>query len=202
MFTGIIQTIATIVAINKQPGLIKFMVDVSNFDISDLNLGASIAVNGACLTVTAIHGSQCHFQAMASTLVCTTLGKLIVGDKVNIERSARFGDEIGGHVLSGHVQGVATIVSIEQPINNYLITLTLPKAYQPYLFKKAYIALDGISLTIQDVQHDQFTVHIIPETLQRTTLKNYKPGDQINFEIDPQTIAIVDTVKTALASKK
>jgi riboflavin synthase len=196
MFTGIVQTIATIVKIEKKPGLHSFIFDMKNFDIRNLQRGASIAVNGVCLTVTAIDGHYLHFDVMAATLQDTTLGALTIHDKVNIERSARFGDEIGGHILSGHVQGVACLLAIEQPLNNYILTLTLPEHYQPYLFQKGYIALNGISLTLQAIQHQPFafSVHIIPETLKRTTLSDYHVGDNINFEIDPQTIAIVDTI--------
>jgi len=200
MFTGIIQTIASVIAIHKTPGLNELVFDFGDYDINDLALGASVAINGACLTVTAIENSHCHFEAMASTLEDTTLGQLCIGDKVNIERAARFGDEIGGHILSGHVQGLAKIIAIEQPENNYHMTLSLPEDYQHYIFKKAYIAINGISLTIQSVQHApfQYSVHIISETLKRTNLSLYHVGDDINFEIDPQTIAIVDTVKAFL----
>lgn len=197
MFTGIVQTTAHIVTLEKKPGLHSMTLDVGDLDIKDLTLGASVAVNGTCLTVTHIQGSQLSFDMMAATLQDTMLGQLKPHDVVNIERSARFGDEIGGHLLSGHVQGVATITAIDTPVNNIHITCTLPTAFQQYIFAKGYIALNGMSLTIQTVQANpfQFTVSIIPETLKRTNIRGCKVGDSINFEIDPQTVTIVETVK-------
>ena len=138
---------------------------------------------------------------MKETLRLTNLGQLAVNDKINIERAAKFGDEIGGHVMSGHIMWSAEIVKILKSETNYQIWFKLPKELMKYVLHKGFIGIDGISLTVGEVVNNRFCVHLIPETLSRTTLVQKKLGQKVNIEIDPQTQAVVDTVERVLAQK-
>jgi riboflavin synthase len=197
MYTGIVQGICPVVDLYHAPGLLTFTVDLGEFS-RGLKLGASVSVSGVCLTVVAIEGSFVVFEAMQETLDRTTLGGIEVGDEVNTERSARVGDEIGGHVVSGHVTGTAMIVSVDTPPNNVILRFRVDPSFMPYILPKGFIALDGASLTVVDVVGDTFTAHLIPETLARTTFARKKIGDDVNLELDAQTVALVSTVKRIL----
>lgn len=203
MFTGIVQGIAKVVAIQE---LDEFRVHVVEMPASmreGLEIGASVAHNGVCLTVTAINGDNVNFDLMRETLRLTNLGAITQGQCVNIERAARFGDEIGGHSMSGHIISMAEVVAIEEAPNNRRLWFSLPQRLGRFVFEKGYIGVDGISLTIGDVRLAEdgieFCVNLIPETLSRTTLKDRAPGDQVNIEIDPQTQVIVETVERLIA---
>ncbi|MDX1692568.1 MAG: riboflavin synthase subunit alpha [Ketobacteraceae bacterium] len=200
MFTGIVQGLATVEAIEKKPGLHRVSLRLPTGLEKDIVTGASIAVNGVCMTVTGQHQAVVHFDAMAETLGLTSLGDLKEGDPVNVERSARQGDEIGGHLVSGHVDGMATIVDVAATENNRRVTYKMPDWAMVYLFKKGFIALDGCSLTIADIDREQhcLTVCYIPETLRMTVHGQRGKGDRVNFEIDRQTQAIVETVRNLL----
>jgi riboflavin synthase len=138
---------------------------------------------------------------MRETLRITNLGELRIGDQVNFERAARYGDEIGGHQMSGHIHCTAEVIEVETSANNHRVRVRLPAELGKYLFTKGYIGLDGISLTIGAVSGAAFDVNLIPETLQRTNLGTRQPGDRVNIEIDPQTQAIVDTVERVMAMR-
>ncbi len=194
MFTGIVQGLATVTSISKQATGIELVLDLGSFSV-DLQIGASVAVSGVCLTVTKVVDTNVYFFAMGETLEKTSLKTLQVNDHVNIERSAHVGDEIGGHLVSGHVTGTAILSNIDTASGDWVITLTCDPDWMSYLFPKGFIVLDGCSLTIVDVQQDSFTVHLIPETLSRTTFGIKKVGALINLEIDPMTRAVVDTVR-------
>lgn len=200
MFTGIVQGMATVVALEKLPGLSCIKVQLPEGLAQDLAVGASIALNGVCMTVTAFTGTTVSFDAMEETLNLTSLGLLSVGDQLNVERSAKQGDEVGGHIVSGHVDGMAEIVDIVPSENNQRVVYQLPSWAMVYLFKKGFISLDGCSLTIADIDKSkhQLSVSFIPETLRATTHGAKQVGDKVNFEIDRQTQAIVDTVKNVL----
>ena len=200
MFTGIVQGMATVEAIEKLSGLHRLSVRLPAGLETNITLGASIALNGVCMTVTRQDGNLVSFDAMAETLNLTSLGDLQTGDAVNVERSARQGDEIGGHVVSGHVDGLATIVAVDTSENNQEVTYELPAWAMTYLFKKGFIALDGCSLTIAGLDKNQcrLSVCYIPETLKATVHGQRQEGERVNFEIDRQTQAIVDTVKNVL----
>jgi riboflavin synthase len=157
-----------------------------------------VAHNGCCLTVTRIDGDLVDFDLMRETLSVTNLGGVEIGERVNFERAARFGDEIGGHAMSGHILCTAEVTQIVSSENNYRIRFRLPAQWTRYIFTKGYIGIDGISLTIGQVEADEFDVNLIPETLQRTNIATRKVGDRVNIEIDPQTQAIVDTVTNLL----
>ena len=203
MFTGIVQDMGTIVRIDQPaPDFRSHTVALPPEMAHGLQIGASVAHNGCCLTVTHTEGNLARFDLMAETLAKTNLGSLKTGDSVNLERAARFGDEIGGHVMSGHIMTQTEITRIEQNEHNRTLFFRLPPGIAPYVFTKGFIGLDGCSLTIGDVSADEFNVHLIPETLQRTLFGSRQAGDSINIEIDAQTQAIVDTVERVLAQRK
>lgn len=199
MFTGIVQGMATVLAVQKKDQALRLALDLGVLAIG-IQIGASISVAGVCLTVVSIADTVVEVDVIGETLGKTSLGSVMAGDRVNLERSARIGDEVGGHQVSGHVSDVAVIRSIDTPANNWILTLSINPTWIPYILPKGFIALDGCSLTIVDVGVDTFTVHLIPETLQRTTFGKKKVGDKINLEIDAVTRAIVDTV-TRLTKK-
>jgi riboflavin synthase len=194
MFTGIVQGVATIESVNAEPGLSTFVIRFPDGMLDGISIGASVAINGTCLTVTRQEGHNLYFDAMQETLGLTTLGDLEAGDRVNFERAARIGDEIGGHLLSGHIHTTAKVVSVERPENNCTLTFEVPQAWARYLFPKGYIAINGASLTIGEVNDSHFNVHLIPETLRATTFADLKEGDRVNIEVDSQTQTIVDTL--------
>ncbi|MDX1341985.1 MAG: riboflavin synthase subunit alpha, partial [Reinekea sp.] len=153
------------------------------------------ALNGVCLTVTQIVGGRAYFDVMMETLRVTNLGALQQGDMVNVERAARFGDDIGGHSMSGHVSACVAVSKIEYPENNRIIWFSVDAQQRKYLFPKGFVGLNGCSLTIGEVTQDQFNVYLIPETLSVTTFGELSEGDQVNIEYDAQTQAIVDTLE-------
>ena len=202
MFTGIVQGIAPIHAITEKDNFRTQVVKLPLEMRKGLEIGASVANNGVCLTVTEINDDLVSFDLMQETLRITNLGALKAGDFVNIERAMQMGTEIGGHILSGHVYCTATISEIIASENNRQIWFELPNAeVMKYILTKGFVAVDGISLTIGEVKGNQFCVNLIPETLQRTLMGQRKVGDVVNIEIDPQTQAIVDTVERYLAAK-
>jgi len=201
MFTGIIQGTAEIVAIDEKHEFRTHTLQLAPQLREGLVPGASVAHNGCCLTVTRIDGDRVAFDLMRETLRITNLGVLQVGDRVNIERAARFGDEIGGHAMSGHVMATAEVDEVIESENNRQIWFRLPSGLHRYLFAKGYIGIDGISLTIGEVRDGRFSVNLIPETLTRTVIGTRRRGDRVNIEIDPQTQAIVDTVERVLAER-
>ena len=207
MFTGIVQGTAEVVAIQEAEAFRTHVMALPAPLNEGLTLGASVAHNGVCLTVTAIEGERISFDLMRETLRVTNLGLLEEGDRVNIERAARFGDEIGGHAMSGHVMGMAELVELDEAPNNRRLWFEVPAALGRYLFDKGYIGVDGISLTIGATRRagadhgPRFCVDLIPETLARTILVDRVPGDFVNIEIDPQTQAIVETVERVLEAR-
>jgi riboflavin synthase len=201
MFTGIVQSTLTIASLEQKPGLSTFALDLPANMLNGLTLGASVALNGTCLTVTAIDGARVYFDAMQQTLRLTNLGQLKQGDRVNAERAARIGDDIGGHLISGHIAGQVEIVAIERPENNCIVWFSIPAAFKAYILDKGYIGLNGCSLTIAEVHDDRFCVYLIPETLRVTLFGTAQVGDKINLEIDSHTQAVVDTVERVLAQR-
>lgn len=200
MFTGIVKALCPIVETKAIDGILHLGIELPSQD--NLEVGASIAVDGVCLTVTSYRNNIAYFDAIPETLQRTTLHQASTGRMVNIERAARFGDEIGGHILSGHIWGIASIANITPYQGSYIFTCTCPPPWTKYLLPKGYIALDGISLTLASVDpKGEFTVHIIPETFRSTTLGNKKAGSQLNLELDSQTQTIVDTVEAFLSKK-
>ena len=202
MFTGIVQGMGRVVSV-EQPAadFCTHTVELPEDMAGGLQTGASVAHNGCCLTVTEADGRTARFDLMAETLDKTNLGRLKAGDLVNLERAARFGDEIGGHLMSGHITATTEILLIERTEHNTTMHFALPAALKPYILPKGFVGLDGCSLTIGSVGEDSFCVHLIPETLRRTLFGTRQAGDTVNLEIDPQTQAVVDTVGRILAAK-
>lgn len=202
MFTGIVQGMAKVVAIDKKDKFQTHVIELEPLLTQGISIGASIAHNGCCLTVTHIDENRVSFDLMQETLKLTNLGELEVGSLVNVERAAKFGDEIGGHTMSGHIMDTATIKDVIETPNNKTIWFALSPRYMKYVLPKGFIGLDGCSLTIGEVRENSFNVHLIPETLQRTLFGQRAVGDKVNVELDPQTQAIVDTVERVLAAKQ
>ncbi len=199
MFTGIVQGIAQIHSIDEKSHFRTQTVKMPQELMENLEIGASVANNGVCLTVTKIEGSLVSFDLMTETLRITNLGQLQAGDFVNIERAMKMGDEIGGHILSCHVYTTAKVFQRIVSENNLQIWFELPEpSLMKYILTKGFIAIDGISLTIGEVKGNAFCVNLIPETLHRTLIGKREVGDFVNIEIDPQTQAIVDTVERYL----
>ncbi len=201
MFTGIVQGTAEVVDILEKENFRTHTIRLPQGELEGLRPGASVAHNGCCLTVVSIEDDLVKFDLMQETLRVTNLGELKISDRVNYERAARFGDEIGGHQMSGHIIAMAEVTQVLESENNRQIWFRVSHDLMRYVFTKGYIGIDGISLTIGEVEGDQFNVNLIPETLERTNMDSRKPGDKINIEIDPQTQAIVDTVERVLTER-
>ena len=201
MYTGIVQAMLPIASLKKLSGLSTFSLLLPDSMMTDLETGASVAVNGTCFTVTQITGTEVFFDAIEETLALTNLKAIEVGTQVNVERSARANAEVGGHVLSGHVVGTAAVVAIDSSENNQRLTFRGDPAWTKYVFNKGYLALNGASLTIAEVVGDEFAVNLIPETLRRTNFALLSEGDLVNVEIEQQTQVIVDTVERVLADR-
>jgi riboflavin synthase len=196
MFTGIVQGLGVIQSIEEGDGIITFSVICP--DTQDLIIGASVAIDGVCLTATSINGDLVTFDIIPETMERTTLGERTVDDNVNIERSLRYGDEVGGHLLSGHIIGRGLVTYSESVGEGAQLKIKAPPAIQKYIQTKGYIGIDGISLTLGEVVDNEFDLHIIPETLRLTTLGSKQAGDAVNIEIDSTTMMIVETVERLL----
>jgi len=194
MFSGIVQNRAPVTIEARLSKLWVLSVPLTAKQREGLTIGASIALNGACLTVTRMEGDRAFFDVMMETLRVTNLSSLSDGDSVNVERAARFGDDIGGHLMSGHVHHRIPVVAIERPENNCIVWFGIDQEQRRYLFPKGYVGLNGCSLTIGEVREDRFNVFLIPETLTVTTFGEVSIKDLVNVEFDSHTQAIVDTL--------
>ncbi|MDG2039276.1 MAG: riboflavin synthase subunit alpha [Ilumatobacter sp.] len=199
MFTGIVQGLCEVVGIDDRNGVRRLRVRLGE-RANDLEVGASVANNGVCLTAAAIDGDVVAFDVIAETVQLTNLRDIKSGSSVNIERSLRFGDELGGHIVSGHVSGTITVSRIEIAGENRTVWFLVPAEYMAYLMWKGWIAIDGVSLTISrlDREENEIAVSLIPETLERTTLGAFEVGSVANLELDAQTQTIVTTVREVL----
>ncbi len=199
MFTGIVQGMGKIVSIADHEALRTFEIEFPKGFCDGLAVGASVSIDGVCLTVVKIMTpTRVSFDAMFQSLKITTLGEYFVGQHVNVERAAKEGAEIGGHPLSGHVDFSAVIEKVSVMIEgNMMLRFSVPPAFMRYIFPKGYIAVNGCSLTIADVDRDAncFEVWLIPETRRVTTFEEKKAGDKVNVEIERNTQVMVDTVR-------
>ena len=193
MFTGIVQGTGAVSSIEKGEAVWTFAIDLPN--TAGLERGASVAINGVCLTATEMDGARVFFDVIQETLERTNLGRLAAGDEVNVERSLKMGDELGGHLLSGHIMGTGEITARTEVGEGVDITVSVPSSMMNYIHEKGYIGLNGASLTIGEVVEHQFNIHLIPETLRLTTFASIQKGDIINIEIDAMTQTIVATVE-------
>jgi riboflavin synthase len=203
MFTGIVQGVAQVAQITDRSGLRMLRLGFPEGLDAGLQIGASVSVDGTCLTVTALHERAADFDVMQQTLLQTTLGGLQQASAVNVERSAKEGAEVGGHVLSGHIDFKATIAHVRTPENNRVLRIAVPAPWMRYVFAKGYIAVNGASLTVAEARREAddagwFEVWLIPETLRMTTFASKREGDALNIEIERQTQVIVDTVRAAV----
>ncbi|NMP17507.1 riboflavin synthase subunit alpha [Thalassotalea sp. Y01] len=206
MFTGIVQSTAQVKSIKEGKNFRHFEMQMPIELLDNLQLGASVANNGVCLTAVAFDALNesdgvIAFDVIDETLRLTNLGQLEVGSEVNIERSMKAGDEVGGHLVSGHVHCTATLVERIDSEDNCKMTFSLAEQWQKYLFAKGFIAVNGCSLTLGEVTPGQFSLHLIPETLQRTNLTALQVNDAVNIEIDQQTMTIVESIERIMAEK-
>jgi len=203
MYTGIVQAMLPITIVDRKPGLMSFGLNIPLGMRDDLELGASVAVNGCCFTVTEIQEQAVLFDAIAETLDLTNIKYLQKGTEVNVERSAKSDAEVGGHILSGHIIDVAAVVSIEDTDNNCRLTFQGNGDWMKYVFNKGYLAVNGCSLTVAAIDRtlNQFSINLIPETLRRTNFALLQEGDEVNIEIESQTQVIVDTVERVMEER-
>lgn len=199
MYSGITCGLFDVIHVDKKPGLMSYTVRLNSKLLHNLNIGASVAIDGVCQTVVSIIDNDVGFDAIQETLDKTTLGQLHPGSKVSVERSLCYGDEVGGHEVAGHVIGTATIIDITTTENNLSITLQCPLEWMKFILTKGFIAVDGSSLTVGAVDpKGTFTLHLIPETLRLTNFAHKRVGDLVNIELDHRTQTIVATVERIL----
>lgn len=203
MYSGITRGLFDVVSVEKKIGLMIYAVRLNTQLLHQLEIGASVSVDGVCQTVVSINDKDVTFNAIQETLDKTTLGYLQPGSKVSIERSLCYGDEVGGHEVAGHVIGIAKIIDVVSKENNLCMTLACPLEWTKFIFAKGFIAVDGSSLTVGEVDpKGTFTLHLIPETLRLTNFGNKGIGDFVNIELDHKTKTIVSTVERVLLDMK
>lgn len=182
MFSGIVSAIGTVREARRGPGGLRIVVDAGGLGLRDVAVGDSIAVNGTCLTVVARMGRTFRADVSRETLACTA--GFAAGGRVNLEKALRATDRLGGHMMSGHVDGVGAVNRIERSGGNRLMTMTVPKALAKFIARKGSIAVNGVSLTVNEVNGAAFTVNLIPHTLKVTNLGDLREGDRVNLEVD------------------
>ncbi len=184
MFTGIIAAIGKVEKIQSQAGDLRLQINSQKLDLSDVKLGDSIAINGVCLTVVEQHKAQIGFDVSRESLDRTSLGSLSSGSEVNLEKALAVGDRLGGHFVSGHVDGLATILSIQNSARSIQFRIEVPVGLERYIAEKGSICIDGTSLTVNNVADNWFEVNVIPHTLQETIISHYKVDTKVNLEVD------------------
>ena len=201
MFTGIIQGIRKISAVEDFVGGRKLRIQLEDL-AEKLQQGASVAVNGVCLSAIKIEVGSAEFDIIQETLDRSNLGTLVIGDSVDIERACYFGDEVGGHQVTGHIDCTGKIDEIRKTPNNRDVVVYCEEEWGRYLIPKGWIAIDGVSLTVVDVGNNWFSISLIPETLKQTVLGKKTKGDIVNLEFDHTTKVIVRTVERMLPEIK
>lgn len=183
MFTGIVTDVGRLRAVRETNRDLRFEVE-TKFDLSTIDMGASISHAGCCLTIVEKGEGWFAVEISGETLSLTTLGAWKEGDPINLERAARVGDELGGHIVSGHVDGVGEVVSVESEGGSHRVKVRVPQPLHRFIAPKGSITMDGVSLTVNEVEGDVFGVNLIPHTWDVTTLGRLKPGSKVNLEID------------------
>jgi riboflavin synthase len=184
MFTGIVQAVGRIAALTPRSGDVEILIDTGDLSLAGVSIGDSIAVAGACLTVTRLEGSAFAADVSNETLACTTLGALTTDSKVNLEKALRAGDPLGGHYVTGHVDGVAKVVAISKDARSMRVSIEVPERLARYVAAKGSATVEGTSLTVNAVEGNVFGVNLIPHTQAVTTLGDLRVGQSVNFEVD------------------
>lgn len=198
MYTGIVQAVAPILKLEQHAGYLSFVIDFPHKLTTHLQIGASVNLEGTCMSVTSIDGTEIGFDAMNATLDRTNLGQFRVGDSINVERSMRPSDENGGHNVAGHISTTAELLDVTTDGAQPKITFRVPKAWSKFIFERGFLAVNGCSLTVAEAADDIFTIYLIPETLRQTTFGTYRCGDHVNIEVDQETMVTVQVMERTL----
>ena len=200
MFTGIVAGTGSIAEMSGSD-VVRIVIDFQSVSTDNLETGASVSIDGICLTVVEINSPNISFDVIPETLQKTTLGSKSTGSLVNLERALKMGDELGGHLLSGHILGMGEITERVEGKENLDLRISCPSHIMKFVQEKGYIAIDGISLTIGNVDETSFSLHLIPETIALTTIGTKQIGDKVNIEVDSMTQTIVTTVERILEAR-
>ena len=201
MFSGIVQEAGKVIGFVKEKDIYNLSIECSSEFISDLKKGASISVDGVCLTVKDENPEILRFDLVEETIKRTNFQNIKTGDNVNLERSLKVGDEIGGHPVSGHIHGISKVISIDKRDQSWDVKFSVESFMHDYMLHKGYVAINGCSLTVGEVSNESFMIHLIPETLSITNLFQLQQDSIVNVELDQNTIIIADTVKKYLDGK-
>lgn len=205
MFTGIVEALCPIISLKDDQGVRRLSIEVGGDYATSIEGGDSVAVNGVCLTRTEMEPTSLSFQVVRETLERSNLGGLQEGEVVNLERALKFGDRVGGHLVSGHIWRSIPCLGVDEDGNNQMAWFALHPDFAPFVLPKGFVALDGVSLTVAEVEtaapNPRFGVALIPETRQRTRLGHLVPGRRVNLEVDGQVQAIVETVNRVLGER-
>lgn len=184
MFTGIIAAVGQLKSLESRGGDIRLHIDPAKLDLTDVKLGDSIAVNGVCLTVVEMASRSLQFDVSQETLQRTSLGQLKTGSEANLEKALAVGDRLGGHMVSGHVDGLGEVISKTASARSWQYKIKVPAELERYIAEKGSITIDGVSLTVNGVFDGGFDINIIPHTLEETIIKHYQIGTRVNLEVD------------------
>jgi riboflavin synthase len=184
MFTGLIQSVGKVIAKHQKGGDLQFVIETNFTDMADVQLGDSIAMNGVCLTVTTIKDAQISVDVSIETMQKTDVNNWQVGSRLNLEKSLTLKDKLGGHIVSGHVDAMAECEEIESSARSTIYKFKIPKAFDKYIVKKGSLAINGVSLTVNEMEDYVASVNLIPHTIEHTNLGLLKTGDKVNIEID------------------
>lgn len=198
MFSGIVSGLGSIKSIKKKVDIVSVEIKAPKNFSKKLQKGASVSVDGVCLTAKNSNSDNIKFDVIEETLSRSTLSNLVKGQKVNLERSITSSTEIGGHLMSGHIHGVAKVTDLKIKEASTDMKISIPKGTGKYILEKGYIGINGCSLTVGKVNKSSFNIHLIPETLEVTNLASLEKNQFINLELDQNTVSIVDTVERVL----
>jgi len=184
MFTGIVQAIGNVAAVEKIGGDVRLRIAAGDLSLERVSAGDSIAVNGVCLTAVDLDRQEFGADVSRETLGATTLGQLTSGDSVNLEPSLTLADPLGGHMVSGHIDGVSRVVSVDQEARSVRLGFDIPESLARYIARKGSVSIDGTSLTVNEISGTNMLVNIVPHTLERTIMSGYSVGTRVNIEVD------------------
>ena len=201
MFSGIVQEIGKVKEFVKEKDIYNLSIDCSSDLLSNLKKGSSISVNGVCLTVKDSNPEMLRFDLVEETIKRTNFQIIKAGDNVNLERSLKIGDEIGGHLVSGHIHGTSKVISMDIRDESWDVEFSVEPFMHDYILHKGYVAINGCSLTVGEVSSESSMIHLIPETLSITNLFQLQQNSIVNVELDQNTVVIADTVKKYLDGK-